>query len=520
MKIKFVNGDVITMTSEIVNCVVVKDGIIDSVGLTAMDDDDQIDEIIDLQGNVMLPGFIDAHSHIGMLGQMYSVASLTGCKSVDEIITRLHAYKIDNQMNAQELLIGFGYDNNDLPELMHPTRVQLDQIENPVMITHQSGHMGVLNSKALARFGVNRETPNPSGGVIGKDADGELNGLLEETAIIPLFAKTSSLSDFNAERFLKRATLTYASYGITTAQDGLLKERDYQIFKNYINKESLLIDVLGYVDLKENAHLMNDKGVIQGGFKLAGYKIFLDGSPQGKTAWMKEPYIGDQDYCGYPIYDDATVVQFFRTAIDEQTQILVHCNGDAACEQMIRCYKDALAGQKSIIRPVMIHAQLLQLDQLKEVKDLGIIPSFFVAHVRYWGDVHSKNFGTQRANYISPLQSALKHQILFTLHQDTPVLMPNMLETIQIACTRETKSHVFFAQEERISVYDALKAVTINAAIQNFEEDVKGTIEQGKYADFVVLDQNPLLCNVHDIEYIQVLQTYKRGVCIYQNPKV
>lgn len=199
-------------------------------------------------------------------------------------------------------------------------------------------------------------------------------------------------------------------------------------------------------------------------------------------------------------------------------QILVHCNGDAASQQFIDQYEVAKERTHSNnnIRPVMIHAQLLAEDQLDDLKALGIMPSFFVAHVYYWGDVHIKNYGMERASKISLAKSAQDKGILYTFHQDSPVIEPNMLETIWCAVNRITKNGVLLGEEERVSPLDALKAVTKNAAYQYFEEDIKGTLKEGKLADLVILDKNILKVDPMEIKDIQVLETIKEGETIFK----
>ncbi len=200
-------------------------------------------------------------------------------------------------------------------------------------------------------------------------------------------------------------------------------------------------------------------------------------------------------------------------AYEEKLQILAHCNGDKAAEQYIKAIKDT---NKNIqeIKPVLIHGQLLGVDQLKEVKEYGIIPSFFIAHIYHWGDVHIKNFGIERANKISPAGSTVKNNIKFTFHQDAPVIEPNMFETIWCAVNRKTKEGIILGKEEKISVIDAIKAVTINSAYQYSEEDIKGSIKEGKLADLIIIDKNPLKIDIDDIRNIKVLETIKEGVTI------
>src|SRR5699024_9535879 len=252
--------------------------------------------------------------------------------------------------------------------------------------------------------------------------------------------------------------------------------------------------------------------------KMGGYKTFLDGSPQGRTAWLRKPYEGEETYCAYGTQSDEEIKDKLEKALRENMQILAHCNGDKACQQYIEQYKLAKeeTGSNNDIRPVIVHAQLLSQDQLDEVKALNMIPSFFVAHVYHWGDIHIKNFGMERARKISLLKSAQDKGIFYTLHQDAPVIEPDMLETIWCAVNRITKNGVSLGEEERISPLYAIKAVTKNAAYQYFEEDIKGTIKEGKLADLVILDKNILKVEPMEIKDIQVLETIKEGETIFK----
>ena len=206
----------------------------------------------------------------------------------------------------------------------------------------------------------------------------------------------------------------------------------------------------------------------------------------------------------------------FRQALDRDAQLLAHCNGDRAAEQYLTLLAQAEreAGKK-LSRPVMIHAQLLGLDQLERVKALGVIPSFFVAHVYHWGEIHVKNFGLDRAGRISPAGSALAWGIPFTFHQDSPVIPPDMLETIWCACVRKTKTGRVLGAEERIPVEAALRAVTQTAALQYGLERELGTLRPGKRADFVLLSGDPLRTPPEELKKLQVERTIQRGRTIW-----
>ncbi|MEG0485967.1 MAG: amidohydrolase family protein, partial [Oscillospiraceae bacterium] len=164
---------------------------------------------------------------------------------------------------------------------------------------------------------------------------------------------------------------------------------------------------------------------------------------------------------------------------------------------------------------VIIHSQLITEDELKDAAALNMIPSFFVAHVLHWGDIHIANFGYERAKHISPAHSAIKNNMIFTFHQDAPVIEPNNLETIRCAVTRKTKSGVSLGDDECISVEDAIKAVTINAAYQYSEENEKGSIKAGKHADFVIMDKSPLAVPKNEISKILITETIKDGITVF-----
>ena len=210
--------------------------------------------------------------------------------------------------------------------------------------------------------------------------------------------------------------------------------------------------------------------------------------------------------------------KIIETALKEDMQLLAHCNGDAAVAQYLEQYKIAKdkLNATNDIRPVIIHAQLIGVDQLPEVKKLGMIPSFFMAHVYHWGDIHVNNFGFDRASQISPAKSALDEGIKFTFHQDAPVIEPNMIETMWIAVNRKMKDGTVLGENQKIPALAALEAVTKNGAYQYFEEDIKGTIKEGKLADLVILDKNPLKVESDDIRNIKVMETMKEGNTIFK----
>lgn len=522
----YFNGEIVTMEKELyAEAVLTENGKIKRVGSR----EECMEEgavKIDLQGKTLLPAFIDAHSHLSGYANSLLQVSLEGAADFQEIEQRLQEFVKRNGVEKGKWVRADGFDHHSLSEKTHPTRRELDAAlpDHPVMVVYKSGHVGIFNTKALERLGIDKDTKVPEGGKLEFE-NGELTGYMEENAFIEnqLKVPMNSVEELTAA-FLK-AQEVYASYGITTVQEGLMLEVLGGLYQHLIEHELLKLDVVAYVDSKNPDRLLSifsdSIKEYRHHFKIGGYKVILDGSPQSRTAWMLEPYqYGEGEY-GYPALRDDNLKDMVTRAVTEKMQLLAHCNGDAAAAQFLRIYRQVLEEQKaeSEIRPVMIHAQLLKKEQMREVKELGIIPSFFAAHIWYWGDIHVINFGRERANKISAAGSAAKEGIIFTFHQDSPVLEPDMLQTIWCAVNRKTRQGKLLGAEERLSVLEALKAVTIYAAYQYSEEKKKGSIREGKLADFVLLSENPLKAEPERIKEIEVLETIQSDECIYQKKK-
>ncbi len=429
--------------------------------------------------------------------------------------TGLSRHVQERGVQPGEWVKGTGYDQNALAEGAAPDRFCLDRAcpHNPVVIQHASGHAGVFNTLALERLGV----LNGDCG-LERDGQGELTGRGEENPFLDLLGRIPMEGLEDVLRAFQGAQEEYASHGITTAQEGLLQPVMAPVYQEILRRGLLYLDVNAYVPPADYDRLRGqfaqEVSASPGTFRVAGMKIFLDGSPQGGTAWVREPYAGGG--CGTSTMTDGQVLSAFRQALDRDAQLLAHCNGDRAAEQYLTLLAQAEreAGKK-LCRPVMIHAQLLGLDQLERVKALGVIPSFFVAHVYHWGEIHVKNFGLDRAGRISPAGSALTWCIPFTFHQDSPVIPPDMLETIWCACVRKTKTGRVLGAEERIPVEAALRAVTQKAALQYGLERELGTLRPGKRADFVLLSGDPLRTPPEELKKLQVERTIRCGRTIW-----
>ena len=496
-------------------------------------------QVVDLAGRTMLPGFIDAHGHVFNVGVQAAAANLlappdgqvTDIASLQAVL-RTWAEKSPAVVARTGWIIGMGYDDSQLREGRHPTRDDLDAVSKvtPVLVVHQSGHLAVLNSKGLEAFGYSAETVEPAGGTIRRRAGSrEPDGLVGGMAWFPhLFSKLGRLGSEDNQALLLAGLDRYAEFGFTTAQEGRATAEAVATEAALAGQGKLKLDVVAYPDIQGAASAIAGPFLSKsytGRFRIGGAKLTLDGSPQGKTAWLTEPYRvapagRDKDYAGSAAMTDEQANAFVDEAFQKGWQILVHCNGDAAADQFIRAARLATAkygpGDR---RPVMIHAQTVREDQLDAMKELGIIPSFFGMHTYYWGDWHRDSvLGPERASRISPAASALKRGIPFTQHHDAPVALPSSLMILFSQVNRVTRSGEVLGPEQRVSVMDAIKSITINAAHQYFEERTKGSLEPGKLADFVILDRNPLTVEPMALKDIRVVETIKEGRTIYRAP--
>lgn len=521
MKTLYFGGPILTMSDQMyVQAMLVEDGRILAVGglgeLEAMG----ADRRVNLEGAALMPGFIDPHSHFSQMASACLQVSLDGAGSVEEIARRISRFLSDNAPAPGAWVAARDYDNNQMPGLTGPTLEQLDAMApgHPLVIHHKSGHMGLMNSAALSALGITPDTPVPPGGRIDVK-DGRLTGYLEENAFFTYLKRIPATPPDQLLAAYAKAQEQYAAHGITTVQDGMVVEEMFPMYQMLLDAGILKLDLVAYPSPQAYDAAVERFGALppERHLRIGGMKVYLDGSPQGRTAWMREPYTGEADYRGYGTLEDTALEEAMELACLRRTQLLCHCNGDGAAEQFLRCL--ARVEQKhpemAQLRPVIIHGQLLAPDQLPRVKELGAVVSFFVAHVYHWGDVHLRNFGPERASRISPARSALELGIPFTFHQDAPVIQPDMLETLWCATNRQTRAGIHLGAEEEISVLDALRAVTTSAAFQYFREREIGSIAPGMAADFVVLDRDPLETPKNELRDILVMATVKGGACVF-----
>lgn len=547
----YFNGKIITVDDDNpkATAVAIKDGRIIYVGdvrgskpLTA-----ESTRQFDLQGRTMVPGFVDAHGHVVSAGVQAASANLLPApdgqvNSFAQLVDTALAWKESETgagfVNNTGWLVGFGFDDSQLEEQAFPTAEILEQVsqDQPMMIIHQSGHFGVFNRKALALAGITDCRKEVPGGSIRCEADGQTpNGVLEENAFFGALAVFQANIDdaYNLDLF-RQGMQSFARFGYTTAQEGRAFAPTVAIAEAKASQGRLPIDVALYVDYTAKDHLQQSAyysgsgydGIgYNNGLRIAGVKLTIDGSPQGKTAWLSQPYFvppegQDKDYVGYAAMTEAQVDAEVMDAFANNRQVLVHCNGDAAIDRYLNAVDKAVQehGLKDR-RNVLIHGQTLRKDQIGRLKALDIVPSLFPMHTFYWGDWHRDSvLGPERAAYISPTRDVLDAGMVFSSHHDAPVANPDSMRVLSATVTRVTRSGEVLGPDQRVTPYEGLKSITIWPAYQHFEEKVKGSIEVGKQADFVILSADPLTIDPLAIADIKVLQTINDGETVFEHP--
>ncbi|WP_199183530.1 MULTISPECIES: amidohydrolase [unclassified Brevundimonas] len=532
----FTGGPILTIddTMPTAEAVAVRNGVIVAVGSLAQARAavGRNAQTVNLDGRTLLPGFFDPHGHVSMVGLQARYANLLPAPDGEgndipalQRITRDWMNAHEALVRDTQLVIGFGYDDSQLKEHRHPTGKELDAISDsvPILFMHQSGHLGSANSAALAAAGVTASTPDPDGGAFRREEGSQQpNGVMEETALFAVMGALFTRLDLQANlEMIREGARFYSSFGYTTAQDGRSSTDTCNMIAMLAERGELPIDILSFPDILTSTDVMATplfrKNYV-GKYRIGGVKLTLDGSPQGKTAWLSQPYYIPPEgkpasYRGYPAVTEQQALDAIELAFKNDWQIEVHANGDAAIDLLIGAVRDATNrhGAKDR-RPVLIHGQTTRMDQLDDLKTLGIVPSLFPMHTFYWGDYHRDSvLGPRRAETISPCHSAVRRGIRFTTHHDAPVANPDSMRVLSATVTRRTRSGDILGPDECVPVDIALKAMTLWAAWQHYEDDRKGSLAVGKLADLTLLDANPMTIDPDKLAGIKVQSTWKEG---------
>jgi hypothetical protein len=402
--------------------------------------------------------------------------------------------------------------------------------DNPVRVDHVSMHGTVLNSLALKKYGYSSATKTPPGGVIvRKPGTNEPYGLIMETAFLPVMEKAAPMTPEQEIEWTKAGQRLYAEAGVTTAHEGASHLAQLRTMKRAAEAGTNVIDVIAYPFITDVDNILEEMpastwGAYSKRFKIGGVKITIDGSPQGRTALFTTPYLtggpgGEKSWSGELTFPQDVVNQAVKKVYDLGVPLNLHANGDGAIDAFLKAHEFAAAGDLTRDRRVtMIHAQFTRKDQIPRYVEYKIRPSFYTLHTYYFAEAHIKNRGREQAMYISPMRDAIDAGLHPTNHTDFVVAPLDQMMMLWSAVNRVSRAGAEIGPDQRVTPLEGLKAMTIWVAEQYGEQASKGSLEAGKLADMVILDQNPLKVDKMAIKDIQVLETLKEGRSIYRKP--
>ncbi|EID16185.1 amidohydrolase [Mycolicibacterium phlei] len=483
-------------------------------------------EIRDIDGCV-LPGFVEAHGHplmeaIVLSDRMVDIRPVT-LPEADDVVAAIRSEVADRGPDGAYLN---GWDpllQNGLPA---PTLDWLDGVapDTPLVIVHNSGHKAFFNSAAARRFGLTRDTPDPKGARYGRDADGNLDGTAEETAaVFSLLAGVIDPADYPAMLHAELHRLN--KVGLTTCSEMAFDP----VFRPVVEqlRSDLTVRLRVYEISTAALHTDATPGDGDDLLRQVGIKIWVDGSPWIGNIALSFPYL-DTDAtrsigippgsCGHANYTREQLTEIVHAYFPKGWPMACHVQGDAGVDTILDVYEEALRRwPRDDHRLRLEHVGAIRDEQLRRAHDLGVTCSLFVDQIHYWGDVIVDGlFGPERGNRWMPCGSALATGMRISLHNDPPVTPEEPLRNISVAATRTAPSGRVLGPEQRISVQQAIRAQTLDAAYQLFSDDVIGSLEVGKYADMVVLSADPRTVPPADIADLEVCETYLAGQRVYR----
>lgn len=471
-------------------------------------------KVTDLKGRTVVPGFIDTHVHATGFGRSLAWIDLRGVQSIREIQERLR--KRVQETPKGRWVVGGGWDQERLIERRYPTRWDLDDFsrENPVVFYRVDlTHTCVLNSKALELTGISAEAIPPPGGQIDKDPEtGEPTGILRENATDLVW---KAMPPPNEEELIEAATLACqkaVEAGLTGLHWMIYSPLEICIIQKLLEQKKLPLRVYLMIPVELLDPLI-DLGLYTGFgdsmIRIGSIKIFADGSLGARTAALQKPYSDDPTTKGMTLYNQEELNELVAKAHKARLQLAIHAIGDQAIDMALTALERALEeAPRKNHRHRIEHASVLNETLIRRLKKLEVIasvqPHFIISD--FWV---ADRVGPRRAQWVYPFETLLQEGIRVTGGSDCPVEPINPLLGVYAAVTREA------FPEKRITVDDALRLYTVNAAYASFEEKVKGSIEAGKLADLVVLSHDPMTVPSSKIKDIRVETTIVGGRVVY-----
>jgi predicted amidohydrolase YtcJ len=478
-------------------------------------------QIVDLKGHTVLPGFHDAHCHVLLFGLGLLQVDLRSATSIAQIVQAI-AHQAQ-QTPKGRWIRAWGYNDTKLVERRHPTRADLDPVsqDHPVFLAHISGHICVANSKALQLAGITPETPNPPGGVIERDHDGRPTGVLKEAAgeLVKRILPPYTLKE--AKEALAAANARFVQEGITAVADawaGWIVPQEFRAYQEAIAEGRLLVRVTLMPDI-ESLPVKDGRldfawgwhtGFGSDRLRLGAVKIFLDGSLIGRTAYLSEPYASDPATCGLLVKSEERIYEQVRLVHEAGWQVAMHAIGDRAIEVGLKAIERVMGQDSHRWRPRLEHCGIVRPDlvlRLRAQSPIIVTQPHFV-----WELAESFRWalGERRLPWVYPFRTLWNSGLTVAFSSDRPVVEGAPLRGIEAALCHH------FTPTETLSLQQALWAYTQGAAYANFWESDLGTLTEGRWADFVVLEEDPFVTPPHLLSQIPIRMTVIGGEVVYE----
>ncbi len=484
--------------------------------------------VIDRSGATVLPGFIEPHAHLlptALMSRSHDIGPFR-FEHVEDAIDHLAGLARD--VEPGRWLTGRQFD----PSLqIGPDRLTADLLDRvsteiPVVVTNASLHFAYANSAALAAAGIGRDTPDIAHSPYGRRSDGSPDGvLIGQGAMLSVLAHNPNLADLDLVAEARAVARRAASVGVTTICDqgtGFLRgPGDVDLYRA-MAEDGQLATRLRYSVHDTRAQGFDDAGIGPGDgdelIRATGWKIVSDGSNQGRTGHLREPYLGTEDR-GIPYVDREVLIDTARRRAEAGWQLVIHANGDRAIDDTLTALREAVAAGTAAghtdRRHRIEHCSLLHDEHIATIADLQLSPSFLIGHVHYWGQAFRDTIlGAERADLLDRAASCTRAGIRWTLHSDESVTPMGPLRCIHNAVTRDLwrEPGTTLTPDERVPVEAAIRSMTADAAWQCHSEHEIGTLEPGKLADLVVLAEDPRHVDPDRLADIEVLETWMDGV--------
>jgi predicted amidohydrolase YtcJ len=480
--------------------------------------------IINLQGKTMLPGLIDSHMHPGGSWGAYLVRGVAcgpDFNSVDEMLVTIEK-KVAETPNGNWIL---GYLMDDVKMGRYPTKQELDNVvpKNPLYIQRRDGHNGVANSIALEIAGITKETPDPHHGKIERDETGETTGLLRESAKDLVYHK---MPPYSFDEYYKGLQIVFDEciiLGLTSIHASMVSPTEFKAMQALKRDRKLKIRVAVHLSGRDDGMV---EGAIASGIetpfgddwlKITEAEWVFDTSTSGRTAAYYEPYVGEPENTGILLYDQDDITDRVWQAHKAGIRVGLDGVGDRGIDLALDAIEAALKKQpRDDHRHRIEHCCYVTPEIQERLLELDVIDASATGFLHDLGDAYQLNRGVEAMRYMWPHRSLIDKGIMAPGHSDASICDPNPWLGIYSMVTRKTSSGQVLYAPEGVTPKEAIKAYTIDGAYSAWEEDIKGTIETGKFADLVVLDRDPFTIDPEDLNMVTTLMTVIDGKIVYR----